>query len=83
VFVTDLPTQLGAAAKTASERGYNQVRLFAQDERRIGRLPIVRHRIKARGVQPTIRSAYRFESFYLYGAVEPPPEKASFWSCPA
>lgn len=50
-----LPTQLGAAAKTASERGYNQVRIFAQDESRIGLLPIVRHRITARGVQPTIQ----------------------------
>src|ERR687887_89127 len=48
-FLTDLPTQLGAAAKTASERGYNQVRVFVQDESRIGLLPIVRHRITARG----------------------------------
>src|SRR5919201_3779105 len=68
---TVLPTQLGAAAKTASEGGYNQVRVFVQDESRLGLLPIVRHRITARGVQPTISSAYRFESFYLYGAVEP------------
>ena len=29
---TVLPTQLGAAAKIASERGYSQVRVFVQDE---------------------------------------------------
>jgi hypothetical protein len=31
----------------------------------------VRQRITARGVQPLLSSAYRFESLYLYGAVEP------------
>ena len=34
-------------------------------------MPILRHRITARGVQPLVSSAYRFESLYLYGAVEP------------
>jgi DDE superfamily endonuclease len=47
------------------------VRTFAQDESRIGLPPIIRHRLTARGVQPTISSAYRFASFYLDGAVEP------------
>jgi hypothetical protein len=45
--------------------------VWAQDESRCGLLPIVRHRITARGVQPVLSSAYRFESLYLYGAVEP------------
>jgi hypothetical protein len=45
--------------------------VWAQDESRCGLLPIVRHRITARGVQPLVSSAYRFESLYLYGAVEP------------
>ncbi len=31
----------------------------------------MRRRITARGVQPLLPSAYRFESLYLYGAVEP------------
>jgi transposase len=73
---------LGAAAKTASERGYRQVRVLVQDESRIGLLPIVRHRITARGVQPTISSAYRFESFYLYGAVEPATGESFFLELP-
>jgi transposase len=34
-------------------------------------LPILRHRITARGVQPLVSCAYRFESLYLYGAVAP------------
>jgi transposase len=58
------------------------VRVFAQDESRIGLLPIVRHRITARGVQPTISSAYRFESFYLYGAVEPATGESFFLELP-
>ena len=45
--------------------------MWAQDESRCGLLPIVRHRITARGVQPVLSAAYRFESLYLYGAVEP------------
>ena len=31
----------------------------------------MRRRITARGVPPLLSSAYRFESLYLYGAVEP------------
>jgi transposase len=31
----------------------------------------MRRRITARGIQPLLTSAYRFESLYLYGAVEP------------
>ena len=31
----------------------------------------MRRRITARGVQPLLSSAYRFNSLYLYGAVEP------------
>jgi transposase len=58
------------------------VRVFTQDESRIGLLPIVRHRITAQGVQPTISSAYRFESFYLYGAVEPATGESFFLELP-
>lgn len=45
--------------------------MWTQEESRCGLLPILRHRITARGVQPLVSSAYRFESLYLYGTVEP------------
>ena len=55
----------------AQQQGYEHWRLWMQDESRCGLLPIVRRRITARGVQPLLPAAYRFESLYLYGAVEP------------
>jgi transposase len=69
-------------ASTAPKKGYSEVRVFAQDESRIGLLPIVRHRITAQGVQPTIRSSYCFESFYLYGAVAPTTGESFFLELP-
>jgi transposase len=57
--------------------------VWAQDESRCGLLPIVRHRITARGVQPVLSSAYHFESLYLYGAVEPLTGKSFFLELPA
>ena len=66
----------------AHQQGYQQWRLWAQDESRCGLLPIVRRRITARGVQPLVPSAYRFESLYLYGAVEPLTGKSFFLELP-
>jgi transposase len=73
---------LATTASTATEKGYSEVRIFAQDESRMGLLPIVRHRLTARGVHPTIRSSYCFESFYLYGAVAPTTGESFFLELP-
>lgn len=81
-FVTDLLTQLSAAANTASERGYTQVRVFAQDETRLGLLPIVRHRITARGVNRSSIPSIALRVFTSMVRWNPLPERASFWSCP-
>lgn len=43
----------------------------------------MRRRITARGVQPLLPAAYRFESLYLYGAVEPMTGKSFFLELPA
>jgi transposase len=56
--------------------------VWGQDESRCGLLPIVRHRITARGVQPVLSSAYRFESVYVYGAVEPQTGASFFLELP-
>lgn len=58
------------------------MRVFVQDESRLGLLPIVRHRITACGVQPLLRAGYCFESFYLYGAVEPTTGESFFLELP-
>ena len=67
---------------TAHQQGYQQWRVWAQDESRCGLLPIVRRRITARGVQPLLSAAYRFESLYLYGAVEPQTGQSFFLELP-
>jgi transposase len=54
-----------------------------QDESRCGLLPIQRRRLTARGIQPLLPAAYRFESFYLYGAVEPLTGQSFFLALPA
>jgi hypothetical protein len=45
--------------------------VFAQDESRVGLLPIVRRRMTAYGVQPIATVTHTFKPCYLYGAVEP------------
>ncbi len=47
------------------------VRVFSQDERRCGLLPVRRRRLTARGVQPVGPLQHRFQWFYVYGAVAP------------
>jgi putative transposase len=54
-----------------------------QDESRCGLLPLQRRRITARGIQPLLPAAYRFESLYLYGAVEPLTGQSFFLELPA
>lgn len=66
--LTDKITELLAQA---TERKLSPVRLWSQDESRCGLLPITRHRITAKGVQPILKTNFQFESFYLFGAVEP------------
>ncbi len=55
----------------AQAQGFKQIRLWTQDEAKVGLLPIVRHRITAKGVQPTISGEMKREYFYLFGAIEP------------
>jgi hypothetical protein len=56
--------------------------VWTQDESRCGLLPILRRRITARGVSPLVPSTYRFESLYLYGAVEPRTGQSFFLELP-
>lgn len=58
------------------------MRIFCQDESRFGLLPIQRRRITLTGVKPLGSVQYRFENFYLYGAVEPSTGESFFLELP-
>ena len=68
-FQTALPTLLTQQLESCPS--VDTIKVFAQDETRLGLLPIVRRRITARGVQPVATVLHQFDNFYLYGAVEP------------
>ena len=57
--------------------------MFAQDESRVGLLPIVRRRITACGVQPVATVSHTFDYFYLFGAVAPTTGESFFLELPA
>jgi transposase len=58
------------------------VRIFCQDESRFGLLPIQRRRITLTGVKPLGTVRYCFETFYVYGAVEPTTGESFFLELP-
>ena len=68
-FQTALPTLLTQQLEEHSV--VSPLKVFAQDETRLGLLPVVRRRITAYGVQPVATVTHQFDNFYLYGAVEP------------
>jgi hypothetical protein len=47
------------------------VRVFRQDESRVGILTVRRRRLTACGVQPVGAVQHIFDWFYIYGAVAP------------
>ena len=58
------------------------IKVFAQDETRLGLLPVVRRRMTARGVHPIATVTYQFDNFSLYGAVEPTTGASFFLELP-
>jgi hypothetical protein len=68
------------AASAFSDR---PVRLFVQDESRLGLHEHVRRRLTARGVKPIQKMLPRYESFWLYAAVEPSTGESFFLEMPA
>ena len=47
------------------------MRLWAQDETRLGLMPIHRRRITGKGIRPLISSEIKREYLYLFGMIEP------------
>jgi DDE superfamily endonuclease len=79
-FPTALPTKL--MQQLASNLPGCPVKVFAQDETRLGLLSILRRRITACGIQPVATVSQRFENFYLFGAVEPTTGDSFFLELP-
>jgi hypothetical protein len=79
-FPAALPTKL--TQPLAGHRDGLPVKVFAQDETRLGLQPIVRRRITACGVQPVATVWPRFDNFYLFGAVEPTTGDSFFLALP-
>ena len=69
-----------AAIPAANRR---PVKVFRQDESRLGLLTIRRRRLTARGVQPIGTIQHRFEWFYVYGAVAPITGERFFLELPS
>jgi len=62
--------------------GEDNMRLFSQDESRFGLLSIPRRRITLPGIKPISPVQFQFESYYLYGAVEPRTGESFFLELP-
>jgi transposase len=58
------------------------VRVFSQDESRLGLLTVRRRRLTAHGVQPIGVIQHTFEWFYVYGAVAPATGERCFLELP-
>jgi transposase len=58
------------------------VRVFSQDESRVGLLTVRRRRLTAGGVQPVGSVQHVFEWFYVYGAVAPTTGERFFLELP-
>jgi DDE superfamily endonuclease len=79
-FQTTLSTIL---TQQLADRGRaSPVKVFAQDETRLGLLPVGRRRVTACGVQPGATVTYQFDNVYLYGAVEPTTGASFFLELP-
>ena len=79
-FPAALPTQL--TQQLAANREDLPVKVFAQDETRLGLPPIIRRRMTARGGHPVATVWPRFDNFSLCGAVEPLPGDSFFRELP-
>jgi transposase len=77
-LANSLQEKLSAGQSVLQPVPERPVRIFCQDESRFGLLPIQRRRITMTGVKPLGTVQYRFETFYVYGAVEPTTAESFF-----
>jgi transposase len=72
-------TEIQAVSSPPPER---PVRVFCEDESRFGLLPVQRRCITLSGIKPVGTVQYRFDNFYVYGAVEPTTGESFFLELP-
>jgi transposase len=58
------------------------IRFLTQDESRLGLMPTTRRRITAKGVKPIQKVQFQYESYYIYGAVDPLTGESFFLEMP-
>lgn len=59
------------AVQQETPRPILPIRVFSQDESRFGLTTVQRRRITRKGIKPIKVFQQKFESFYLYGVMEP------------
>lgn len=70
-FREGLTDKLKELKTLLADRNVENIRVLTQDESRLGLMPVTRRRITAKGVKPIQKVQFQFESYYLYGAVDP------------
>jgi len=81
-FKKNMPAILSCLKPLYGGKYKGNMRLFSQDESRFGLLPIPRRRITLPGIKPISPVQFQFESYYLYGAVEPRTGESFFLELP-
>ena len=79
-FQTTWPTIL--MAQCADHAPVDTRKVCAQDDTRLGLLPVIRRRMSACGVHPVATITHQCDNFYLYGAVEPTTGAPFFLALP-
>lgn len=75
--------RLGTIATLSRQRPAQPVRVFCQDESRLGLQLPVRRRLTGYGVKPVQVVELLYESYWLYAAVEPTTGDAFWWELPS
>lgn len=70
------------ASEPQNKQNTSGIRVFAQDESRFGLMPVIRRCITAYGTKPIQLVQFQFESYYIYGAVEPLTGESFFLEMP-
>jgi len=81
-FVKQCPRRLGTIATLGRQTPAQPVRVFCQDESRLGLHLPIRRRVTGHGVKPLQVVEPLYESSWLYAAVEPTTGDAFWWELP-
>jgi hypothetical protein len=81
-FVKQCPRRLGTIATVGRQTPTQPVRVFCQDESRLGLHLPVRRRLTGYGVKPAQVVEPLYASYWLYAAVEPTTGEACGWEFP-